>query len=102
MSIQTIEDQASCPFNAFAIHRLYALPQNEPALGLAPQQRGSIIHDILLEFWSDIKTSKNLANLNDFDLTRHLEASIDKSLANNAGHLKVFVAQHSKDLRRAD
>ena len=90
ISIQTIEDQASCPFNAFAIHRLYALPQNEPALGLAPQQRGSLIHDILLEFWSDIKTSKNLANLNDFDLTHHLEASIDKSLANNAGHLKCL------------
>ena len=79
------------PFNAFAIHRLYALPQNEPTqLGLAPQQRGSIIHDILLEFWSDIKTSSNLANLNDFDLTHHLEASIDKSLANNAGHLKCL------------
>lgn len=42
-----LEDQAQCPFRAFARHRLGVVSAEEARLGLAPHERGNLTHKVL-------------------------------------------------------
>lgn len=46
-----LEDQARCPFRAYARHRLAAAAPKEPAPGLGPTERGVLVHAALAEVW---------------------------------------------------
>lgn len=52
--------QAQCPFKANAEIRLGAKKLNEPILFLNPAQRGSLVHDVLEQFWLACKDQKTL------------------------------------------
>jgi probable DNA repair protein len=79
-STDILEQQAACPFRAFAKHRLltYEIPQ--PAEGINPLDRGSITHKALEIIWQKIKTHKNLCSMNENELHQLIDASIQKSL----------------------
>lgn len=55
-------DQATCPFNAFARHRLGATQPPEPVLGLSTMDRGSLLHDCLEQLWQQLGDQQNLLN----------------------------------------
>ncbi len=55
--------QSACPFRAFAEIRLKAKPLKKPSLGLNEAERGEIIHQILQDFWKDIKSQAKLLSL---------------------------------------
>ncbi len=56
-------DQASCPFNAFARHRLGAIQPPEPVLGLSTMDRGSILHDCLERLWQQLGDQQRLLSM---------------------------------------
>lgn len=60
-----IKNQSLCPFKAFAEHRLNAKPIAETELGIAPKERGNILHNALRAFWEGIGDSDNLKKLID-------------------------------------
>ncbi len=60
-----LEDQARCPFNAFAIWRLGATPLPTPVIGLDPRVRGNLVHEALEYFWTGLSGSDELAALDD-------------------------------------
>ena len=72
--------QASCPFNAFAIHRLGAKDTPTPELGLSAADRGSIIHQCMEVFWRQITTHGQLINLTEEALVELVAASISQAL----------------------
>ena len=58
-----IENQAKCPFRAFAIHRLGAREVQQNQQGLDAGERGSLIHHALQLAWQKIRGSAELQSL---------------------------------------
>lgn len=47
-----LQNQAACPFRAFAIHRLSARAIESPHDGFDYRERGQLVHDTLAAFWT--------------------------------------------------
>ena len=75
-----LQNQAICPFNAFAIHRLQAEPLEEPAPGLSAVDRGSLIHDILYRLWQHWESSEQLKSSSDKQIAEQLATTIEETL----------------------
>ncbi len=58
-----LQQQAACPFNAFARFRLGAQEDREATLGLSAIERGIILHDALASIWAKIEHSDKLQAL---------------------------------------
>ena len=79
-----LKHQSTCPFNAFAKHRLWAHDLDEPSIGLEAMDRGSIIHEILYRLWNNWKTSTALMVLSDEQLALQTEATVKSVLLEQA------------------
>ena len=79
-----LEDQAKCPFRAFALHRLEIRPLEEATLGPDARQRGTFLHRALELFWQDIRTQAALLALDPAALEEHVVAAVDTALAEDA------------------
>ena len=55
-----LSDQAACPFRAYARHRLAAESLEEPVEGPDARTRGLLLHALMKELWSELKTSEAL------------------------------------------
>jgi len=75
-----LENQAICPFNAFATHRLKAEPLEEPIQGLSAMDRGSLIHEILDRLWTEWQSSSFLNSLSEQQLSEQLSTTIGDTL----------------------
>lgn len=74
------KDQASCPFNAFARHRLGAIKPPEPQLGLSSMDRGSLLHDCLEQLWQQLGCQQTLLELNEQDLDQLIHEVVSNTL----------------------
>ncbi|MEC8146927.1 MAG: PD-(D/E)XK nuclease family protein [Pseudomonadota bacterium] len=63
-SVSFFADQAACPFKGYAIHRLDSKAIEEPSPGIDKKLQGVLVHDVLANFWADIKSSENLKSKN--------------------------------------
>jgi len=54
---RVLADQAACPFRAFARWRLGADALEEPAPGLDPRDRGKLLHALMREIWTRLRSS---------------------------------------------
>lgn len=77
---ELLKNQSLLPFNALAIHRLWAMPLEQPSLGLDAKDRGTLLHDILYRLWSEWKTARQLHSLTEQQLSDRLSRVIDESL----------------------
>ena len=75
-----LEDQASCPFRAFALHRLHVRPLEEGGIGLDPRQRGTLLHAALERFWVETGTHARLMALDDDALAGSIAAAVAVAL----------------------
>jgi probable DNA repair protein len=48
------QDQAACPFRAFARHRLASRPVKTPQPGLDAMERGTLLHVVLARIWEQL------------------------------------------------
>jgi ATP-dependent helicase/nuclease subunit B len=55
---QMFQNQAACPFRAFAIHRVGACGLEVGVDGLDPRERGSLVHQALSVLWRDLGSRK--------------------------------------------
>jgi ATP-dependent helicase/nuclease subunit B len=53
---EILRRQAACPFQSFATRRLDARPMDSTDWGLEARERGSVVHKILEELWTELKT----------------------------------------------
>ena len=49
-----LQNQAACPFRAFALHRLNARAIESPHDGFDYRERGQLVHDTLAAFWTSL------------------------------------------------
>ncbi|QJR13986.1 PD-(D/E)XK nuclease family protein [Usitatibacter palustris] len=66
-------DQAACPFRAFAHYRLGARELEAPASGLAPMERGTLLHEMMGKLWEAVKDSATLVSMDDAALAKHID-----------------------------
>jgi probable DNA repair protein len=53
---EVLRRQAACPFQSFATRRLDARPMDATDWGLEARERGSVVHKILEDLWTGLKT----------------------------------------------
>lgn len=75
-----LKNQSTLPFNAFAIHRLWAEPLQQPIAGLTAKDRGILLHDILYRLWGEWHNAVHLHSLSEQQISDALEQVIEQSL----------------------
>jgi ATP-dependent helicase/nuclease subunit B len=53
---EVLRRQAACPFQSFATRRLDARPMDATDWGLEARERGSVVHKILEDLWTELRT----------------------------------------------
>ena len=77
---RVLQDQADCPFRAFARHRLGAETPTPPSPGLDAMTRGTLVHKVLERFWTDLPDQAALRALSDADRSARITDCIEASL----------------------
>ena len=95
-----LKNQSTCPFNAFAIHRLWAKEFEQPALGLEAMDRGSIVHEILYRLWNQWKKSSVFCALSDEQLKQQVLVTIDDVLTEQATKSPILLGDNFKQLEK--
>jgi probable DNA repair protein len=93
-----LKNQSTCPFNAFAIHRLGAEPLKEPLLGLSPMVRGNLVHEILYRLWKGWKTSQQLSQLSAAEISDEVDRQVDAVLTEQGPKNPVLLGIRYKQL----
>ena len=89
--------QSACPFRAYAELRLGSLPPQGAEPGIAPDQRGILLHGALQILWERLKDSHTLAGL----APAALDARIRESVAQAARAMLALKAGRRRRGRRA-
>lgn len=76
-----LESQAACGFRAFAERRLFSTPLDHVSLGLDARDRGSLVHSVLHDFWSRVRTQAALLAMTGAERDAVLTECIDAALA---------------------
>lgn len=79
--VNFLKQQAACPFKAFVELRLVATPLQDPSMGLAANIQGSVLHDVLRNFWNEIKDQLTLRGLQKNQRLEILDTHIQRALA---------------------
>jgi probable DNA repair protein len=58
--VKVLQDQAACPFRAFARHRLMVRAVDERDIPLDPRTRGSLAHRVLEVLWAELESHSRL------------------------------------------
>jgi len=95
-----LKNESTCPFNAFAIHRLWAKPLEQPLMGLSPLDRGSIVHEILYRLWGLWGSSEALVRLSEQQLSEQVEEHIEAVLSEQARRHPCLLGERFKQLEQ--
>ena len=75
------QDQAKCPFRAFARHRLSIRPLEEAGLGLDPRQHGNLLHKAMEVFWTNVRSQERLFAMDETECDEAVVSAIDTAIA---------------------
>lgn len=75
-----LENQAKCPFKAFALHRLRIKKLEEAGIGLDPRQHGNLFHHAMELFWTEVGSHEKLVALSADELDAQIHSVINASM----------------------
>jgi probable DNA repair protein len=78
---RVLQDQAACPFRAFAVHRLGAISLEHPHEGLDARDRGSLLHGAMAALWSELQGFATLHAMSSEEIVAVVGRSVDTALA---------------------
>lgn len=78
---EAIRDHAACPFRALARHRLGAEGLETPHTGLNAMERGTLVHRVLAQMWSRLKSKSALDAIGSVDLDALLTRAAEEAIA---------------------
>jgi probable DNA repair protein len=76
-----IKNQAACPFRAFALHRVGAEGLQAPHTGLDALERGTLVHRVLAQAWTRLKTRDALEAMDSAGLDALLARAAEDAVA---------------------
>ncbi len=74
------ENQALCPFRAFALHRLRIKPLEEAGIGLDPRQHGTLLHSALEIFWRSLGTHAAMMALSSDAFNQQVDLAVESAM----------------------
>lgn len=77
---EAIRDHAACPFRALARHRLGAEGLKTPHTGLNAMERGTLVHSVLAQLWSQLKSKSALDAIGAGDLDALLARAAEEAI----------------------
>jgi probable DNA repair protein len=80
-----LKDQSECPFRALASRRLHVGALEEPAPGITPADRGTLVHNVLEKAWDELGDSATLKEKTNDQLRQLVENKADEVLAESPG-----------------
>lgn len=95
-----LTQQARCPFQAFAAHRLGAKKARESSYGPTAQERGQMLHRIMELLWGMLKSQANLLKYKPEQIALLIEKSIDLVLAGVEQHRKYSFSSLIQDVEK--
>jgi probable DNA repair protein len=75
-----LQVQASCGFRAFAEYRLRASELESIAPGMDARESGTVVHDVLKQFWDVVRTQDHLKSMTKEERDDVLEWSLTEAL----------------------
>ena len=75
-----LELQAACPFRAFAERRLFSAEPETREPGLDPRERGTVVHEVMQLFWSEVQSQRALKALTTSARDALLDSCIEVAL----------------------
>tara|TARA_Y100001970_G_scaffold290759_1_gene425634 strand:+ start:87 stop:1646 length:1560 start_codon:yes stop_codon:yes gene_type:complete len=77
---ELLSDQSRCPFKAFAMNRLGAIPDPAPTIGISKMTKGTALH-IALEFlFTEVPSREVLLSLSELELESLIENAAQRSI----------------------
>jgi len=94
---QVLSDQSSCPFRAFALHRLHAEPLEPFESGLSKMARGSAMHRALETLYQELHSAQQLRQLSDEALDSLCHKSATEAIGwLRSRHLRLMTPRFEK------
>jgi ATP-dependent helicase/nuclease subunit B len=78
-----LKAQAECGFRAFSEKRLFSTALESNSLGLSPSERGSVVHDVMQQFWEQVQSQATLKQMTIAERNAVLESCIAVALTAN-------------------
>lgn len=75
-----LKDQALCPFRAFAHHRLGVAALEKPSPGIDPSTRGSLIHQVLENFWLRTRSHYDLCAMSEEACRQRIQQCVAEAI----------------------
>jgi ATP-dependent helicase/nuclease subunit B len=97
---QLLQSQAACPFQAFARWRLKAQFHPFPQSGLNARERGILLHQVLEQFWNEVKDQASLLAQTPNALDKLINAGIDHCLNLFSKKRPLVFKTHFIDIER--
>lgn len=94
------ENQALCPFRAFALHRLQVQPLEEVGIGLDPRQHGNLLHHALEHFWTHVGSHAALEALDREALVAVTNQAVERALDGDDERAAIGGALRALEHRR--
>ncbi|MCR9191241.1 MAG: PD-(D/E)XK nuclease family protein [Gammaproteobacteria bacterium] len=85
-----LANQAKCPFQAFATHRLKLKPIPEMTDGLDPMERGILLHRVMEDLWSKLGSQAALVSMSADQLNTHLRPILNTAIKSAAQSCTSF------------
>ena len=67
------QDQSQCPFRAFARRRLDSKGLDKADIGADAMQRGSLLHDLMQNVWSELRSQERLKAMTEAELEAFIQ-----------------------------
>lgn len=93
-----LQQQALCPFRAFAAIRLQAEALAKPQLGLNAAERGTLVHHALQQVWQKLKTQQQLKLTTPTELKNLVTTTALTIIKNYPAHQRQFLNVENKRL----
>jgi len=78
--IGVLQQQAACPFRAFALYRLGARSPEQPEPGLDARIRGQLVHEVFRHLWQDLQVQDALRALSPGELDARVRGAVARAL----------------------
>ncbi|MEX1031931.1 MAG: PD-(D/E)XK nuclease family protein, partial [Cellvibrionaceae bacterium] len=95
-----LQQQALCPFDAFARFRLGATEPTDASLGLTPADKGSLVHNLMAGLWRELKDQTALLGKSPTELQSLIEQISEKLFADFNQHSQVYLGARYLQLER--
>jgi ATP-dependent helicase/nuclease subunit B len=79
---KVFQNQSHCPFKAYVEHRILPQSEEEPEFGLDARDAGIVVHRLLENIWTQLKSYSALTVLDEVELKELINLQIDQYLEN--------------------